>query len=98
MTLESRIEQRAVLEMAKVGALAIKVGYSGWPDRLVIYAPGRCLWLEFKQPKGTAMKQQKIRERELNRVGHEVFYPTSWREAVGIVAAARRKLKNAPKK
>jgi len=48
--------------------------------------------MEVKQPTGTARKQQKIRERELNRVGHEVFYPTSWREAVGLVGAARRKL------
>lgn len=92
MTLESAIEKRAVLEMAKIGAVAIKVGHSGWPDRCVVYAPGRCVWMEFKQPGGQIRKQQKIRERELNRVGHEVHYPTSWREAVGIVGAARRKM------
>ena len=92
MPLESAIEQRAVLEMAKIGALAIKVGHSGWPDRLVVYAPGRCIFMEFKQPGGAVRKQQKIRERELNRVGHQVFFPTSWRESVGLVGAARRKL------
>lgn len=93
MTLESQIEKRAVLELAKIGALAIKVGFDGWPDRCVVYAPGRCLWLEFKQPKtGRIDAAQKIRKRELNRVGHEVFYPTSYKEAVAIVAKARRKL------
>jgi hypothetical protein len=92
MTLESRIESRAVLELAKIGAVAIKVGHSGWPDRCVVYAPGRCVWMEFKQPGGTVQKQQKIRRKELAKVGHEVHYPTSWREAVGIVAAARRRL------
>ena len=92
MPLESAIEQRAVLEMAKIGAVAIKVGYSGWPDRCVVYAPGRCIWMEFKQPTGLRRKKQKPRARALKRVGHEVFYPTSWREAVGLVGAARRKL------
>jgi len=97
LTLESRIETRAVLEMAKIGAVAIKVGHSGWPDRCVVYAPGRCVWMEFKQPGGAIRKQQKIREKELNKIGHEVFYPTSWREAVGIVAAARRRIDARPR-
>lgn len=92
MTLESAIEQRAVLELAKIGAIAIKVGHNGWPDRCVVYAPDRCLWMEFKQPGGAKRKAQLIRAKELAKVGHQVHFVESWREAVGLVAAARRKL------
>ena len=92
MTLESQIESDSVLELKReFGIDAIKVGHSGWPDRCVPYAPGRCAWLEFKQPKtGVISPRQKIRKKDLNRMGHEVFYPTSKREAVGIIAKLRR--------
>lgn len=99
MTLESRIEARAVKELAKVGALAIKVGYDGWPDRLVIYAPGRVIWMEFKQPKtGKISPKQRLRAKELSKYGHEVFYPTSYKEALAFVASARRALANAERR
>jgi hypothetical protein len=99
MTLESRIEARAVKEMAKVGALAIKVGYDGWPDRLVIYAPGHVIWMEFKQPgTGRISQKQKLRAKELNQYGHEVYYPTSYKEALAFVASARRALANAERR
>ena len=94
MTLESKIEGDSVLEIKRAfGIESIKVGHSGWPDRLVPFAPGRCIWLEFKQPKtGVISQRQKIRKKDLNAMGHEVFYPTSKREAVAIVAQARRKV------
>jgi len=99
MTLESRIEARAVKELKKVGALAIKVGYDGWPDRLVIYAPGRAIWMEFKQPKtGKISPKQRLREKELSEYGHEVYYPTSYKEALAFVASARRALANAERR
>lgn len=99
MTLESRIEARSVKELAKVGALAIKVGYDGWPDRLVIYAPGRVIWFEFKQPgTGRISQKQKLRAKELNQHGHEVYYPTSYKEALAYVASARRALANAERR
>lgn len=99
MTLESRIEARAVKELAKVGALAIKVGYDGWPDRLVTYAHGRAIWMEFKQPgTGRISQKQKLRAKELNQHGHEVYYPTSYKEALAIVASARRALVNAERR
>jgi len=99
MTLESRIEARSVKELAKVGALAIKVGYDGWPDRLVIYAPGRAIWFEFKQPgTGRISQKQKLRAKELNQHGHEVYYPTSYKEALAYVASARRALANAERR
>lgn len=99
MTLESRIEARAVKELANVGALAIKVGYDGWPDRLVIYAPGRSIWMEFKQPKtGKISPKQRLRAKELSEYGHEVYYPTSYKEALAFVASARRALANAERR
>ena len=90
MPLESAIEARAVKELAKLGYPAIKVGFDGWPDRCVLYAPERCIWLEFKQPTGAKRKSQSIRARELRRIGHEVHFPDSWKDAVGLVAKARR--------
>lgn len=99
MTLESRIEARAVKELAKVGALAIKVGYDGWPDRLVIYAPGRAIWMEFKQPNtGKISQKQRLRAKELSQYGHEVCYPTSYKEALSFIASARRALANAERR
>jgi len=75
-------------------ALAIKVGYKGWPDRLVLIGPQRVLWFEFKQPGGRVAPIQKIRHKELRSFGHQVEIITDWKQAVAYVASARRAYKN----
>jgi len=88
MTLESRIEGRAVTELMKLGYIAVKQGKDGWPDRIVVLPNKRCVWLEFKQPKtGAVSQRQKIRANDLAKLGHKVYYPTSWQDAVDIVRA-----------
>lgn len=88
--LESRIERRAVDELEAIGCLCIKVGFAGWPDRLIVYAPERVVWLEFKQPTGRLGPKQKIRIEELEDRGHKVFVVTSHEEAISVIKAERR--------
>ena len=90
MTLESVIEAKACKEMERTGCICIKVGHNGWPDRLIVYAPTRVLWMEFKQPGGAIRKSQLIRKRELEAKGHPVHFVDSVKGAMGIVAKARR--------
>jgi hypothetical protein len=90
MTLESRIEARAVKELAKVHAPCIKHGRDGYPDRIVPYAPGRVIWMEFKQPGEKPMKNQVIRHKQLRAAGQQVEIVEDWRTALALVAAARR--------
>jgi len=92
VTLEKTIEDRAVRELAKLGITAIKFGTDGWPDRVVPYAPGRVIWLEFKTPEGNLRPNQKIRHKQLNRMKQEVAVVRSWKEAVAAVIKARRSL------
>ena len=91
MTLEIYIEERACLEMQRIDCVVIKMGRDGWPDRLVLYAPGRCLLMEFKQPGGKPNKLQQVRIKQLARARLEVHIVTSWQDAVALVSKARRR-------
>ena len=89
MTLESRIEARAVKELARIGTIAIKAGRDGWPDRVVFYAPNRALLMEFKVPGKGPSKIQKVRIAELGDIDQDVHIVTSWQQALDLVEDAR---------
>jgi len=90
MTLESRIEARACKELERIKCYCVKIGFAGWPDRLICYAPTKVLWFEFKQPKSRLGPKQKIRFEELEQIGHKPYVVTSVEQAVEIVKTERR--------
>lgn len=70
--LESSIETRAKKKLDSEGSVVLKVGYDGWPDRLVLLGKGRHRWIEFKRPGGTLRKSQILRKRQLEAMGETV--------------------------
>lgn len=71
--LESRIENSMLKLVQERGGLWIKLGHSGWPDRILI-APteegkARVVFIELKQETGRASKRQQARLRQLWRAG-----------------------------
>jgi hypothetical protein len=89
---EFAIENRSVRELEQLGCLCIKTGSNGWPDRMIVYAPGRVIWIEFKTPTGKLRPAQKVRIKQLEAKGHAVTIARSHQEALAAVASARRSL------
>jgi len=83
VALERTIEGLACSLLKSRGCLTPKMGTEGWPDRLVIWAPGRHFWIEFKKPGGSLTPAQKVRIPLLRKSGEEVFIIDS---ALGAVA------------
>lgn len=44
----------------------------GWPDLIVCYGGGKCLWLELKTRRGVVSSEQKQRHHQLRLLGHPV--------------------------
>jgi hypothetical protein len=70
---ESGIETHFRTEVRGNGWVEKKEGQDGWPDRLIIWAPGRHFWTELKQPDGSLTAAQKQRIPWLRRLGETVF-------------------------
>ena len=86
MARESGIEAYFCEAMRRVGALAIKVGHDGWPDRLVLLGDGRHFWAELKQEKGRLRAAQEIRLEDLDHIGDGTVVVRSRAEADWIAA------------
>lgn len=98
MTLEHTIEAKFVIEVQKLGTVALKFGQDGWPDRMIPLGkdyPGAVIWIEFKNADGRLRPNQKIRHKQLARVGQTVVVCRSVKEALGAVAKARRSIDRA---
>lgn len=72
MPRELGIERAANDLLAALGWLQVKVGYDGWPDRLVVFAPMRHFWWEHKQPDGSLTRAQRVRIPLLQQAGEVV--------------------------
>jgi hypothetical protein len=66
---ESYIERETCKLLAQAGAVCVKVGVDGYPDRLILLGPGRHMWIEFKQPGGVLRPNQVLRIRQLQARG-----------------------------
>ena len=86
MARESGIEAYFCEAMRRVGALAIKVGHDGWPDRLVLLGDGRHFWAELKQEKGRLRAAQEIRLEDLGHLGDEALVVRSRADADAVAA------------
>lgn len=82
---ESDLEKLLISRCASCGALCIKVGYDGWPDRVVIL-PGcpQPIWVELKREDGKLSEMQKWRKKQLESVGQRVVIPYSKRDVIDM--------------
>jgi hypothetical protein len=83
---ESTFERATCASLEKLGAVCIKVGFDGWPDRLVLVGEGAHCWIEFKQERGRLRKNQVIRREDLEAIGDTVHVCKSQRDADEILA------------
>jgi hypothetical protein len=89
--LEKNLERQIVADLAFMGFLTVKVGFDGWPDRLVLLGNGRHIWLELKT--GSSLRpQQKVRIAQLEKEGCRVFIIRSASDLREALADAVRTL------
>ena len=66
---ESALEQKLTRLATSMGWVAIKVGHSGWPDKVFLREGGVAVWVEFKRRGGRARMLQDVRIQSLHRLG-----------------------------
>jgi len=82
--------ERAVVEACNArGWVALKVGFDGWPDRLILTGDGRHYWVELKAQKGRLRAVQKVRKAMLERMGEVVLVARTAEEAFRLPAGSR---------
>ena len=72
---EKEIEQQLVRAVRNRGGLALKLvspGWAGAPDRLILMAGGKVLFVETKAPGHTLRPLQAKRKRQLEALGFSV--------------------------
>lgn len=73
---ERDVEQAFCQEVKKAGGLALKFvspGWSGAPDRVVLFPDGKIAFVEVKAPGEVPRPLQKRRKRQLEVLGFPVF-------------------------
>ncbi len=79
------VEQPLVEGCKALGWPTVKVGWDGWPDRLVMWAPDRHFWVETKNREGRLTPAQKVRIPWMRRRGETVFIPSSRQEVLQML-------------
>jgi len=72
---ETRIENRLIKEIEKIGGKAKKFvspGSSGEPDRIVLLPQGKIIFVELKAPGKKLKPLQEFRAKELRTLGFDV--------------------------
>ena len=88
MKQEKNLERAVVADLAFQGFLTLKVGFDGWPDRLVLLGNGRHIWLELKASEGKLRPQQKVRIAQLEQEGCRVYIIRSTSDLKAALADA----------
>lgn len=73
---EKTIEQKFVMEVKRVGGLALKFtspGFDGVPDRMALLPGGKMAFVEVKAPGEKPRPLQLARHRLLRRLGFKVY-------------------------
>ena len=72
--LEKQIERKLCDEVDKLGGMCLKQnGIAGIPDRLVLLPNGKCAFVELKAPGEKPRKLQKIRMKQLRKLGFKTY-------------------------
>ncbi len=88
MAKESKIEEKLVKAVKKVGGKALKLvcpGYVGEPDRLILIAFGKVGFVEVKAPNKKPRKIQKKRHQELRELGFKTYVLDNENQIGGII-------------
>jgi hypothetical protein len=93
MTLERHIEDRGTMLLENSGCVVLKLGWDGWPDRLVLWSPGRHFWVEWKAPGKPMTKAQKVRIPRLRAMGESVYILDKAIDVIVVALATERRLK-----
>ena len=72
--LEKHIERKLTDEIKSRDGMALKqTGMAGIPDRLVLLPNGKCAFVELKAPGEKPRKLQKIRMKQLRKLGLKTY-------------------------
>ena len=85
---EKTIEQKFVMEVKRVGGLALKFtspGFDGVPDRIVLLPGGKMAFVEVKAPGEKPRPLQLARHKLLRRLGFRVYVLDDESQIGGIV-------------
>ncbi len=85
---EKTIEHDLVMEVKRVGGLALKFvspGFDGVPDRLVLLQGGKVGFVEVKAPGKHPRTLQEARHRLLRRLGFKVYVLDGAEQIGGII-------------
>lgn len=85
---EHWIEDKLALELTKLGHLCLKFvspGFAGVPDRLVLTADGRVLFVEVKRPGGSLRREQPKVVKLLREMGHRVEIVDTFAQVENLV-------------
>ena len=85
---EKTIEHDLVMEVKRVGGLALKFvspGFDGVPDRLVLLQGGKMGFVEVKAPGKHPRPLQEARHRLLRRLGFKVYVLDDAEQIGGII-------------
>lgn len=83
---EKEIEKKLVLEVKKLGGLAVKFvspGFDGMPDRILLMPGGKMAFVEVKAPGKRSRPLQMARHKLLRGLGFSVFIlddESHWRD------------------
>ena len=92
MAKESELEKKLRKAVESLGGLALKFVspcLAGMPDRLVLIAIGKIGFVEVKAPKKKPRKLQKIRHKQLQELGFQVYVLDKESQIGGIIDAIR---------
>lgn len=85
MPLEVSLEKRAVRHLLAMGAMPVKRGQDGEPDREVLWGCCRHFWIEFKKEKtGKLRPGQKVMKKYLEGIGDLVYVVDSFSQIITI--------------
>ena len=85
---EKTIEHNLVMEVKRVGGLALKFvspGFDGVPDRLVLLQGGKMGFVEVKAPGKHPRPLQEARHRLLRQLGFKVYVLDGAEQIGGII-------------
>lgn len=85
---EKTIEHNLVMEVKRVGGLALKFvspGFDGVPDRLVLLRGGKMGFVEVKAPGKHPRPLQETRHRLLRQMGFKVYVLDGAEQIGGII-------------
>ncbi|MGI6227175.1 MAG: VRR-NUC domain-containing protein [Peptococcales bacterium] len=86
---EKYIEKRLVMEVKKLGGLALKlspIGFDGMPDRLILLPNSRIAFIEVKAEGENPRPLQLKRHRTLRKLGFKVYVLDNKDQIGGILS------------